>query len=343
MNVLTQRPGVYSSYSASSVISGRAGGGLVGLVARSGQLQAESMVMVTNHFQAATLFGEQDAITELCTLALENGARAVAVIPVDKAVNYAQGFLLMSGVQDVSVVICDSDSIEVQQTLRDSVVQASAERKERIAVVATGKAETVQKQIERARALNCERVVLVSGGGDKSSILEAAAVAGAIAGGDDPAIPLGGAELLGENLVAEEYLDNEMDLLIQGGVTVLEELGGIVRVVRGVTTKTKNGEAEDSTWRELSTVLITDDVIPAIRASLKAKFTRAKNTAQSRSAIKNQVVLELEAKKAQEIITGYENVAVQADESDPTICKVSFSFTVSHGLNQIWILAHIAV
>ena len=68
-------------------------------------------------------------------------------------------------------------------------------------------------------------------------------------------------------------------------------------MVRGITTRTRSGESEDATWRELSTVLIVDDVIPAIRESLRARFRRAKNTEQSRGAIRSQVVLELENKK----------------------------------------------
>ena len=132
-------------------------------------------------------------------------------------------------------------------------------------------------------------------------------------------------------------------LLILGGVTPVERLGGVTEVVRGVTTRTTTGGAEDSTWRELATIRVVDDVIPSLRAALRAKFRRSKNTAQSRSAIRSQVVLELENKVAREIITGYENVTVTADSEDPTRCLVDFSFTVAHGLNQIWLTAHITV
>ena len=62
-----------------------------------------------------------------------------------------------------------------------------------------------------------------------------------------------------------------------------------------------------------------------------------------RRAIRAQVVLELENKLAREIITGYEDVAVAADPEDPTRCLVEFAFTVAHGLNQIWLTAHITV
>lgn len=101
--------------------------------------------------------------------------------------------------------------------------------------------------------------------------------------------------------------------------------------------------AADATWRELTTIRIVDDVIPTVRSALRAKFRRAKNTEQSRGAIRSQVVLELENKLAREIITGYDGVTVTADSENPTVCLVDFSFTVAHGLNQIWLSAHITV
>lgn len=114
-------------------------------------------------------------------------------------------------------------------------------------------------------------------------------------------------------------------------------------MVRGVTTRTTTDGTADTTWRELSTILVVDDVIPGIRSALRSKFHRAKNTEQSRGAIRSQVVLELENKLAREIITGYGEVSVEADADNPTVCLVDFSFTVAHGLNQIWLSAHITV
>ena len=93
----------------------------------------------------------------------------------------------------------------------------------------------------------------------------------------------------------------------------------------------------------LTTIRIVDDVIPTVRDALRARFRRAKNTEQSRGAIRSQVVLELENKLAREIITGYGEVSVEADADNPTVCLVDFSFTVAHGLNQIWLSAHITV
>ena len=149
--------------------------------------------------------------------------------------------------------------------------------------------------------------------------------------------------MLGLGELERSFDDNELDTLILGGVTALEQSGGETTVVRGITTRTKTGEVSDATWRELSTILIVDEVIPGIRNALRSRFRRAKNTEQSRGAIRSQVILELESKLSREIITGYEHVTVSADTENPTVCLVEFSFTVAHGLNQIWLTASITI
>ena len=105
---------------------------------------------------------------------------------------------------------------------------------------------------------------------------------------------------------------------------------------------TKRGAA-DTAWRELTTILVVDEVIPGIRRALRARFSRAKNTAQSRGAVRSLAVMELEKRVSREIIDSYEDVTVTALDSDPTVCVVEFAFTVAHGLNQIWLSAHITV
>ena len=133
------------------------------------------------------------------------------------------------------------------------------------------------------------------------------------------------------------------DALVAAGVTALECVGGRVSVIRGLTTRTKTGNAADKTFRELTTILIVDDVIPSIRRALRAKFTRAKNSALTRNAIRNQVIVELEDRIDKEIIEGYDNLTVTASTTDPTTCVVEFEFRVVHGLNRIYLTAHISV
>ena len=341
MNTVTthQRPGVYSAYDASSVVQGRANGRAVGIAAISAGGTAGTLYTLTSYEQAATAFGAEDALTQLVGLLLRNGAGKVYAVPAADAAGYDGAFALLARTGEISVTTCDSTDVTVQQALRESVKSAAENRRERVAVVCGGDGETVAQLVARAGQLNSERVVLTASGGAKA----AAAVAGALAGESDPAVPLGGAELAGVISLPVQYGEDDIDALVLGGVTPLEVMGGAASVVRGVTTRTKTGESADATWREITTIRIVDDVIPAVRNALRSRFSRSKNTEQSREAVRSQTIVELERKVKDEIITGYDAVGVSALESDPTVCLVEFSFTVAYGLNQIWLTAHITV
>ena len=350
MSITThQRPGVYSAYEVSSLVRGSDRGGMVALAAVNTQMETGTLVTLTSYEQAAALFGAAGAVTKLVTLALRNGAAGVICAVAAQSADYPAVFELLCRQENVSVMICNSVDAAVQQALRDCVLEASAARKERIAVVAGARGESISELVERAAALNSERVVLVGPGaldddGDAlSGVKVAAAVAGVIAGQRDPAVPLGGAVLKGIPGVSSIYSDGDLDMLILGGVTPVEEVGGEVSVVRGVTTRTATDGVSDATWRDLSSILVIDTVIPSLRTVLRNKFRRAKNTPRGRGAIRAQVVVELEKFLEQEIITDYDNVSVTADENDPTRALVEFAFTAAHGLNQIWLSAHITV
>ena len=343
-----ERPGVYSVYDASSLV--RASGvKRVGLIAMADEGDGSEAYVWYTYAQALELLGESNNMAEMVRLLFLNGAAAVYGVPVSEASQYETAIATSEGLEEIGLLVCDSTELTVQQAVRDSVQAASEVRRERIAVLPGGTDETVTELCARAKELNCERVVLVAPGAVDATGTSigaaccAAAVAGAIAGEGDPAVPLGGAVLSGLNGLDLRYSDSEIDALVRGGVTALENVNGEISVIRGITTKTKSGEVEDESWRELTTILIVDEVIPGIRKALRSRFQRAKNTAQTRNAIRSQVILELENRVSKEIITGYEGVAVTALADDPTVCLVEFAFTVAHGLNQIWLSAHITI
>jgi phage tail sheath gpL-like len=344
-----ERPGVYSVYDASSLVRSNGVKNVVLLAKDGGSADGTQVSVWHTYTQVVEKLGEKSVMAELVRVLLLNGAAAVYGIPVSEDGQYAKAIETAGKLENIGVVVCDSTDLTVQQAVRDGVAEASGARMERIAVLPGGVGEETQALCERAEALNSERVVLVGpeavgmDGTAAGCVLCAAAVAGAIAGEGDPAVPLGGAVLKGLNGLNVRWSDNEIDTLVRGGVTPLESMNGSISVVRGITTRTKTGEEEDTSWRELSTVLIVDEVIPGIRSALRSRFQRTKNTQQSRNAIRSQVILELESRINREIITGYENVSVAALEGDPTVCLVEFAFTVAHGLNQIWISAHITI
>ena len=341
MNVTEhQRPGVYSVYRAASGLSGRRGRGMAGVVAVcTAKGEAGTVYPLNSLEEAAAAFGQGETLTRLAGLLLQNGAARVYAVPVAGEEGYAAAFAALEKVEELAVICCDSTALAVQQSLRDSVKSASENRRERLAVVCGQAGETVEELKTRAKGLNSERVVVAAPGGADA----AAALAGAIAGETDPAVPLNGVELKGVADSAQLWTETDIDALVLGGVTPLETVSGTVCVIRAVTSRTTTGEAADATWRELTTIRVVDDVIPGLRRALRARFTRAKNTPQGRSAIRSQVIVELEHKLADEIITGYDGVSVREVEDEPTVCLVEFAFTVAHGLSQLWLSAHITV
>ena len=353
-STIHERPGVYSSYDASTAISSGGAGKVIGVAAKAASGDTDQVTTLTSCAGGIAIFGKDKTGTHMAALLemlYRNGASRVIAVRVPDTgtkAEYTAAFALLEEQDEIGVMLCDSESDEVQKVLRDSVVSASGARRERIAVAGSTD-ETVSELIARAKAVNSERVVLVAGGGlDETGtavpgILTAAAVAGVIASTVDPALPLNGAVLKGLGGLSQRYSDSEIDLLVRGGVTPLDCVSGTVSILRGITTRTTTDDAADTTWRELSTILIVDDVIPQIRSALRRKFARSKNTAQTRSAIRSQVIVELENKRSAQIIDSFGEVQTAASASDATVCEVTFSFTVAHGLNQIRLTAHITI
>ena len=350
-SIIHERPGVYSSYDASALVRRGTASKVVGVAALAAQGDTDQVQLVTSYEGGLALFGqdgEGQSMAEILRFLFLNGATAVRAVAVADSDSYNDAFDLLSMEEDIQVVVCDSGDLAVQQLLRTSLESASAARRERIGVVGSS-GEDVSALVTRAEGLNSERMVLVgpdvtdAEGKPRSGVFAAAALAGAIAASGDPAVPINGMALQGLGGVSVRYGDNDIDLLVRGGVTPLEAVGGVVSPVRGITTRTKTGGSADATWRELTTILIVDDVIPTVRSALRSRFTRTKNTLQTRGAIRSQVIVELENKVAAQIIDSYGEVAVEADSVDPTVCLVEFSFAVAHGLNQIYLTAHITV
>ena len=347
--VYHERPGVYSDYDASSVTATGSGAKVAGLIGRS---DAEAgLYTVTDYRSGAAVFGEDSQLGRMLKLAYENGAATVLACPVaaDTTAAYEAALALLFAEKQARLLAIGSADQTVQAAVLSAAETASSQKGE--CVVLAGLSTPAAKDLtDRAKALNSERMVLVGPdvyvAGEESAAggcMAAAALAGVLAAQSDPALPLNGQVLAGLSGVTLAVDDNALDSLIRGGVTMLEIVGGKVTVVRGVTTRTTTGGSADATWRELTTILIVDDVIPAIRESLRAKFARAKNNAATRGAIRSQVIVELESRVAREILDSYDAVTVKPSAEDATVCVVEFGMAVTHGLNRIYLTAHITV
>lgn len=238
-STIHERPGVYSSYDASSVVSASAAAKTIGAAAVATKGTANKVELITSYEEGKSVFGEDASgvygMSTLLRFLFANGAGAVKAVAVGKdeseEKDYASAFAALSDEEDVGVMVCDSAAQSVHLLLKTAAEDASAARRERIAVIG-GSEETVAQMVNRAKAVNSERVVLVGpdiasdDGGTMSAVFAAAAVAAVIAGNTDPSVPINGAELTLFGAAGKRLSDNEIDQLVRGGVTPIETVGG---------------------------------------------------------------------------------------------------------------------
>lgn len=343
-----QRPGVYSDYTLSSSWSAAGNGGTVGLV---GLAAGQTLIHISTVGQAESKLATYPILQRLALVILRSGGGKVILSPAggSNKESYSEALERLLIHADVDAVVLDTEVSELQQALKEQVVAYSKEGNECIGVIGLS-GGTVDTLTARALVMNSPRMVLAAGTAAlkretsiSGGIYAAAAVAGVIVGEEDPALPLSGGVLEELDSVRESFTEEELDSLILGGVTVLENTGSGVEIVRGVTTCTTIEGVSDNRYRELSTIRIIDHVVPGIRKSLKSRFVRKKNNAATRGAIGDHVTVALESYLKQEIIDGYGDVSVEVSPEDPTVCVVEFSFGVTHGLGRIFLTAHITV
>lgn len=340
MNV-SERPGVYTTYEVSAGVSAYGSGGAVGLAAESVSGTAGQCVAVSSYVEAVSAFGG-GAMTELVRVLLLNGAPVIYCSRAEKG-GYDAAFAALMDEPAVKYMVCGSRDAAVHARLKAAIEGADEQGKYRIGLVESSLTER-SALISAAQALGSERMVLVSHHETQGTAgSAAAALCGVLASRDDPALPVNGAALRGLGGIGANFSDADITLLVRGGVTPLESVSGEISVIRGITTRSTSGGAPDTTWRELSTILVVNSVIPRIRDSLRAKFARAKNNAQTRGAIRTQVIIELEESLRREFIDSYGDVSVQPGGEDGSVCVVSFSFVVAHGLNKIQLQVNVTV
>ena len=324
-------PGIYTSYELSGVRYTHKNAGTAGLVWK-GDTDETSVSAFTSLSQIASVYGTDSTVFALSSVLFANGASCVKSVQIKE--DYDSGFALLAAETDVAVTLCDSEDINVHQSMKNSILSCGENSKYRVGVVwKTGDVNTLTAH---AKAINCERMVLLP------DVYCAAALAGVILGTEDPSLPFNGAVLYGAE--AEfNYAETEINSLLQGGVTPIRTVGNECEVVRCVTTKTETEGLSDSTWRDVNTVLTADYVMMQIKANLRTMFTRAKNTERTRGAVRTQTVICLERMLDMGIIESYGNVTAVKSETDPNVCEVNFEFSVAGGMHSIIIAAGLTV
>lgn len=352
--VSAMRPGVYASYAIVGGQSGRASGA-VGVIARCGTGEVLAAKRFTRLADVQSAYGRQvegGMLTALAGLLFAGGAGEMYCVSVGTSPtqqDYLDAYALLDGEQAIKAVVCDADNTQTQKALGLRLKESASRSRERIGYFGASKDLTAEQIAQAAQEINCERVCMLAPavhftqGQTASAAYLAAAACAAVMKQSDPAANLNLLELAGEMELPAPYTEAEITLLLNAGVTVAERAGAGVRLIRAMSTRTLEDGVPDVTLRELSTVRIIDDVVPALRDLLTARLRGAKNNAATRDAIRTQTACELEKKQSAGIIDGYQPPVVYPKADDPTVCMVEVAFAVVYGMHRIELTAFITV
>ncbi len=343
----TLRPGVFSQYTISSLA---AAGRSLKNAALLLPCRLQEPVWLTSFLQASALLGSLEEPALVCArLLFEAGVNTIYLLPLPEEATeqqLEQALALLEN-QEVYAIVAQLPP-QALSMLCQWVEAASALQRERLAFVGL---EQPDQALAAAAALNSERMLLTCPavlptrmpGATPQSIYAACALAGAVLALPHPAQSLSGVALTGLQSLPQPLRESEIEQLLAGGVTPLEELGGRVECVRAITTRTATGGLPDRSFAPVGTTLIIDDMLAAVRSLLKSRLQGLSSTPQALAAIASQVTVLLAAKQEDGVITAYESPVVARSGDDPSVCTVHIAFHVAYAVNQIHLQAHVLV
>ncbi len=358
--ITTNRPGVFSSYALASSCGGTAVTRYAAVVAAV-DMEPELIPPPgwMNHIQnpgvAAALFATQPRLLQMFKLLAAGGIDKVFCHAVHKDAatdQWRAAFASALGQEDVYVLLYDrgENAAPAQRAallpdIQTALETAAQARRERIAL--TGLDDPADA-LAAAGVLNSERMIICApgakaGGEDSAAIYCACGLAAKLLTAADVSASFSGAEMTGLTAISNPAGEEAIEAMLAGGVTPFEAVAGRIECIRAMTTRTKTGGVGDRTFAPVNTILIVDDIMHALRQSLRLLLQGAKNTPQGFEAIGSQVLVLLAAKKEAGLITDYSPPRVYEKPGDPSVCMVEVRFHVAFVVNQIHIEAYIQV
>lgn len=331
------KPGVYTSYTLSQTTS-TTSSIVAGIVASGSDTDVQQ---VTSYAQAKALFGEESSVLLAYLKAFFAHASGV-VYAMGVSTDYQTAFTTMLG-YPISLLCTDCADSDCIATLADTLVTNADKGDAVVAVIGCSDADAAAAV---ANAYNCERICLTCPAIVDSDAVDVApaVLAGLIVDADDVTDNLNGA-LASTLYHADQTLDDDtLVALMAAGVCVFQPCGNLTELLRGMTTKTSDEDGNaDTRFRNLSVVLIADQVVTQVRTLLEEKLLANSNSATTLDAVLSLIVCTLEDFVEADALTSYETPLVTLDEEDASICHVSLSFTVRQGIYQVYLNAMVSV
>lgn len=247
--------------------------------------------------------------------------------------------------QGVYLIVPLTPDQAIHQECNNFIVsQADLERAPIVGVYGGASGESIETTIQRVTTLNSKRAILTypevkiqntSGVTTLPPYMTSALVAGRIAGKatGDP-ITLDAVNIVG---LGKTLKSADRDRLLEAGVTFIEfyrdSTGTGHRIAQGLTTYQQDS---NPSFREISMVIIADEISTELTELLEKKFAGGRGTISSAGLIRNEVQSYLDRKVRQEVLVEYipESVLVRIEGE---VVYVDYSAMPAGAINYILI------
>ncbi|MBQ4100206.1 MAG: hypothetical protein IJC83_01525 [Oscillospiraceae bacterium] len=344
----TNRPGVFSKYSAYAISSNKTASKACAVVAKSSIGADGKVYELFSTSDALSAFledGDNFIINALCKILFAGGVSKIYAVSVDSEnPDYETAFNLIKETKGIGAVVCDSFDVSVLLALDTSVKLASENGDERIAFAGGNFSDDFENV---AKTLNSERFCVTAPCGildeKTSGSFLAAALAGAVLTAEDAGTNFSGVSVLGLDGIYGAFSESRIDNLISSGVCVFENINSAPEIIKAVTTKTTENGALDYTYRSLNSILIIDDVLKSVRENLKVMLKNLKNNEVSIGTVRSLIAVLLQEKLNQNLISSFVSPKVYKSESEPDVLIAELEFDVTLNINQIHIIAKVNI
>ncbi|MEG1428338.1 MAG: hypothetical protein RSC64_00955 [Hydrogenoanaerobacterium sp.] len=346
MTTNSLRPGVFSSYTVtSSAISGvSAQYAAVCACAIGGE---KGKLYRFKSFSEVSGIFTGGAMLAAAKLLLENGVSELICVPVSVTAtaatenDYKLAFAATAEIQNIGVLLCDSTDTAVQKALLASINASCTALKERIAVIGAGATQGAEAL---AQALNSERICICAPActyeKTTDTFMTACGFAALLLA--SPADEnLSGSVCRAVTPSGENLSESTVQALLGAGVTVFEADGNNLECVKAVTTRTKTNGAIDTSFTNIATTRIIDEILQRARATMKLLLKTAKGGSATLQSMVAQMTVLLSAASEEGLLRSYDTPRAYPSATDPSVCVMELSFAVATAINQIHIVAHI--
>jgi phage tail sheath gpL-like len=263
--------------------------------------------------EADGLFGAASPAAQMVRAAITaNKYLNLSVCPLaNDAVTVSGALAAIAGAGHTMIAssLQDAASLALFKAYLNDVSSAIEQRPALLFAAATG---AIAAAVTLAGGANDGRINIAYLRGTTTTLAEIAAAFMAVAASEqDPARPLNTLEIKGIAIpaVAQWLTRTEQETLLANGVTPFETTAdGLIRIVRAITTYTKNAQGTvDASKLDITSVRSADYVRKAVRTAISLKFPREKASERIINAVWGTIYDTLRDLEKLEIVQGVDD------------------------------------